>query len=182
MYGIVNQAIEGLLIENYGIENWLKIKESANVKEDYFLSNESYEDDITFNLVAAASEVLNIESSKILIAFGEYWVLKTGAEKYGQLMRAGGNSFKEFIKNLPNFHSRIMLIFPKLSPPEFSVEVKSNSKIILHYYSHRSGLTDFVTGLIIGLSKLFDENIEIIFLNNEHNDVWHDTFEINILD
>lgn len=181
MYGIVNQAIEGLVIENFGEENWVKIKNKAQVTNDHFLSNESYDDDITFRLVGAASEVLNLHSSKILLAFGEYWVLKTGAEKYGQLMKAGGSNFKEFIQNLPNFHSRIMLIFPKLSPPEFSVEVKSENTLILHYFSHRSGLTDFVVGLIIGLGKLFHEKIEIKLIESQNNEVWHDTFEINIL-
>ncbi len=180
MYGIVNQAIEGLVTENYGKETWLKIKEKANVKEDFFLSDMPYEDDITYNLVGAASEVLSVPASTVLQLFGEYWVLKTGAEKYGQLMKAGGENFKEFIQNLPNFHSRIMLIYPKLSPPEFMVEEKASDILHLHYYSSRQGLTDFVVGLIHGLAKMFQSEIEMEIILSEHENVWHDVFEIKI--
>jgi hypothetical protein len=34
--------------------------------------------------------------SAVLIAFGEWWVMKTTKEKYGGLMEAGGNDLKEF--------------------------------------------------------------------------------------
>ena len=36
---------------------------------------------------------------KVLNAFGEWWILKTGKEKYGGLMEAGGNNLKEFLVN-----------------------------------------------------------------------------------
>jgi hypothetical protein len=54
----------------------------------------------------------------VLIAFGEWWVMKT-SEKYPGLMNSGGINLKEFLVNLPVFHNRIMLIYPKLTPPEF---------------------------------------------------------------
>lgn len=180
MYGIVNQAIHGLITENYGKENWELIKKKSGVEFDYFMSNQSYDDDITFELVAAASEVLNVSSSEILISFGKYWVLKTGNEKYGDLMKAGGSNFKEFIQNLPNFHSRIMLIYPNLSPPEFMVEIESDNVLILHYYSTRKGLTDFVVGLLHGLSEMFDSKVEIQLRSSSNEDVWHDVFSIKI--
>ena len=72
------------------------------------MSNESYDDSVTFNLAGAASEVLGISVSEVLVAFGEYWVLRTGQEKYGALLKAGGSNFSEFMINLPNFHSRVM--------------------------------------------------------------------------
>lgn len=178
MYGIVNQAIQGLVTENFGIEKWNQIKEVLDLKIDYFLSDQPYDDDITFNLVGAASEVLNIPANSILEAFGKYWVLKTGMEKYGDLMKAGGKDFKEFIHNLPQFHSRIMLIYPKLSPPEFMVENQDEKTIILHYYSSREGLTYFVIGLIQGIAEMFDSTCEIKLISSEKTDGWHDKFAI----
>lgn len=180
MHGIVNQAIQGLVSENFGIDKWDQIKEKANISFDYFLSDQPYEDDITFNLVSAASEVLELPATAILEAFGQYWVLKTGMEKYGDLMKAGGKDFKEFMFNLPNFHSRIMLIYPKLSPPEFQVENGANNDIILHYYSSREGLTYFVIGLVKGLAQMFDSTYEITLVSSENKDVWHDTFLIKL--
>lgn len=180
MYGIVNQAIQGLVTENYGLETWEKIKEKSNVQVPFFLSDHPYDDEITYQLVASASEVLNVPASDVLRAFGEYWVLKTGYEKYGEMMKAGGQNFVEFVKNLPNFHSRIMLLYPKLSPPEFKVDVVSEHCLRLHYFSTRSGLTDFVYGLMLGLAKMFNNEISIQLLSSENEQGWHDLFEIQI--
>jgi hypothetical protein len=181
MYGIVNQSFYGLITDHYGVEKWEAIKKSSGVDQDYFVSNQPYEDNITFELLAAASEELEISSDEILQAFGEYWILKTGAEKYGDLMKSGGNSFTEFLINLPNFHSRIMLIYPNLNPPEFAVERMNENIMRLHYYSERKGLTHFVIGLIYGISKMYDEAIEIQHIENRQEQVWHDTFDIRLI-
>jgi hypothetical protein len=181
MYGIVNQAIYGLVTENFGHEKWAEIKKRSGVNLDYFVSNEPYEDNITYELVGAASEVLGLHPNDVLHAFGEYWVLKTGMEKYGDLMRAGGEGFSEFILNLPNFHSRIMLIYPNLSPPEFSTEKINEGHIKLHYYSEREGLTYFVVGLIHGLAKMYGQKVDVSHRHVDDAEAWHDIFEIAIL-
>ena len=181
MYGLVNQALQGLISEQYGIEKWNIVKKKAGIEIDYFVSNEPYEDSITFDLVATASETLNVPASQILHSFGGYWILKTGREKYGDLMKAGGATFLEFMMNLPNFHSRIMLIYPKLSPPEFMIDKRSESELIMHYYSSRDGLSDFVVGLIEGIAEMFETKITMTLLSTEKTDNWHDTFSINIL-
>jgi hypothetical protein len=182
MYGIVNQAIQGLVVENYGQEKWDEILKRSGIAETHFISNDSYEDEITFELVAAASEVLALKSEDVLEAFGKYWVLNTGYQKYGDLMKAGGNNFPEFMSNLPIFHGRIMLIYPKLCPPEFLVEHPEDKKIILHYYSARSGLTHFVFGLIHGIAEMFDQKIEMKLIASDSTTNWHDTFLIEIID
>lgn len=180
MYGIVNQAIQGLIIDSHGRESWDKIRIKSGIEEDFFLSDQSYEDHITYDLVGAASEILEIPASKVLHDFGEYWVLNTGQKKYGDLMKGGGANFYDFIKNLPNFHSRIMLIYPKLSPPEFKVEEISSNVLNLHYFSTREGLTNFVEGLLSGLAKLFNQKIEVTLINSNHSNAWHDVFRIEI--
>ena len=54
MYGLVNQAIQGLVVDNFGNENWNKIKQKAGVTEEAFLSNEMYDDSVTFNQIGRA--------------------------------------------------------------------------------------------------------------------------------
>lgn len=181
MYGIVNQAIRDLVVDQFGVEKWTEIKSLSGLQFDYFVSNESYEDNITYELVGAASEVLNVSSEHVFEMFGEYWVLKTGMEKYGELMKSGGSSFLEFITNLPNFHSRIMLIYPKLSPPEFLINKLSDQILLVHYYSERNGLTSFVVGLFKGIAKIYGSEIEIKHMETKQSDTWHDIFEIRIL-
>lgn len=176
MYGIVNKAIQGLVTENFGAPAWERIKERSGIKEDLFLSSESYPDSMTYELAGAASEVLETPLRDILIAFGEYWIMKTGKESYGSLMQSGGSSLPEFLINLPNFHSRVMLMYPNLEPPEFQITSQKENSLHLHYYSHREGLQDFVYGLIKGMGKLFDTETSVTMIESRHEGSDHEVF------
>jgi hypothetical protein len=179
MYGIVNKAIQDLISEKYGTDTWGKVKEKSGVDVDFFLSNEPYDDDITYSLAGAAAEVLNISVGEVLTAFGEWWVLKTGKEKYGGLMEAGGNNLKEFLVNLPSFHNRIMLMYPKLTPPEFKITTIEENSIHIHYHSKREGLQEFVKGLLVGLSKMYGVDTSIELLQSRDNGNTHEIFKVN---
>jgi len=179
MYGVVNKAIQGLVTENFGEEKWLEVKTKAGIDEESFLSNESYPDAYTYKLAAAASEQLNMSLSDVLIAFGEYWIAKTGMQHYGELMKAGGQDLKEFLINLPGFHSRIMLIYPKLQPPEFKITDVQSLSLHLHYYSDRPGLKYFVYGLINGLAKMFNTPVTIEIISDRDLGHHHEIYKVN---
>ncbi|TDO25333.1 heme NO-binding domain-containing protein [Sediminibacterium goheungense] len=179
MYGIVNKAIQDLVTEKFGEQEWEMVKIRSGIDIDFFLSNEPYDDDITYKLAAAASDVLGISVGMVLQAFGEYWILKTGKEKYGGLMAAGGNSLQSFLINLPVFHNRIMLMYPKLTPPEFKVSHIEKNSIHVHYYSKREGLQEFVRGLLSGLGKFYDTNVSIELLETRDEGSTHEIFKVS---
>lgn len=178
MYGIVNKAIEELVTENFGADKWEAIKEKSGVDIDYFISNEPYDDDITYKLAGAASEVMGISVDDVLIAFGEWWVMRTVKEKYGGLMDAGGNTLKEFLINLPMFHNRVMMIYPKLTPPEFKVSDLTEEGLHLHYFSKRAGLKEFVRGLLQGLGKSYNTPLEIELIESRDEGKDHEIFKL----
>lgn len=178
MYGIVNKALEELAISNYGIDVWENIKRRAGVDIDFFISNEPYDDEITYNLAQAASDELGISVNEVLIAFGEWWILYTGRKQYGYLMETGGASFQKFMIHLPMFHNRIMMIYPKISPPEFQVtDIKENS-LNLHYFSKRIGLKYFVYGLISGLGKFYQTPVKIELIQDRDKGDEHEIYYI----
>jgi hypothetical protein len=179
MYGIVNKAIEDLVKENFGEEKWDAVKERSGVDIDFFLSNEPYDDDITYKLAGAVSEEMQMPVSDVLQAFGEWWVLRTGKEKYGGLMEAGGSGLKEFLINLPVFHNRVMLIYPKLTPPEFKVSNAEENSIHVHYFSKRVGLQDFVRGLLSGLGKMYNTPTQIELLQSRDDGSDHEIFKVS---
>lgn len=179
MYGIVNKAIEDLVKEQFGNEKWDLIKQRSEVDVDYFISNEPYDDEITYRLAGAVSEVMQLPLSAVLEVFGEYWVLKTGREKYGSLMEAGGSNLKEFLLNLPEFHNRIMLMYPRLTPPEFRVSHIEEQSVYLHYYSKRTGLKDFVRGLLLGLGKMYHTPVTIELLEDREGGADHEIFKVS---
>jgi hypothetical protein len=178
MYGLVNKAVEGLVCQNFGVDKWKEIKEKAGVKQDVFISNNSYPDDMTYALVGAAHEVLGLPVKDILHAFGEYWVLETANKSYGPMLKGAGTNFVEFLKNLPNFHARVMLMYPNLKPPTFKVSDVKGDTLVLHYISHRPGLSDFVMGLISGLGKLYSTKVNVKHTNKKTEGAEHDEFHI----
>ena len=179
MYGIVNKAIQDLITEKFGEEKWEEVKEKSRIEIDFFLSNEPYEDDVTYRLAGAASEVLGISVDQVLQAFGEWWILRTGKEKYGGLMEAGGRNLKEFLVNLPVFHNRIMLMYPKLTPPEFKVSEVGDQSIVVHYFSKRKGLQEFVRGLLQGLGIMYQVEAIIELIESRENGHDHEVFKVS---
>ena len=178
MYGLVNKAVEDLVVSNFGEEKWQAIKAKAGVEEEVFISNEGYPDEMTYSLVGAAVEVLGLPAEQVLIAFGEHWVLKTAAQSYGPMMRSGGRTLKEFLVNLPNFHTRVAMVYPKLEPPRFSCSDVTDDSLKLHYFTHRPGLTSFVVGLVQGLGKMFDTPCSATVLERKDAGADHDVFEV----
>ncbi len=175
MYGVVNKAIEDLVVCTYGEDKWAAIKAQAGVDIEVFISNEAYADDISYRLIGATSRVLDLPVRDILIAFGEHWVLQTGVEHYGALLRSGGG-LKEFLLNLPHFHTRVQLFYPKLQPPEFACTHVEDNALRLHYYTHRPGLADFVVGLVQGLGKLYDTPACARLIESREEGFDHDVF------
>ena len=178
MYGMVNKAVEDMVCRNYGAPTWKRIKEQAGVDTEVFLSNEPYADEVTYRLVAAASEILRTPAADILEAFGEHWVLHTAQEGYGPLMRAAGRSLPEFLLNLPNFHSRVAMIFPQLQPPRFKCTDITACSLKLHYFTHRRGLEPFVVGLVRGLGKMFEMAVTVDLVAARSLGADHDIFAI----
>lgn len=178
MYGIVNKAIQDLITANYGVDKWDEIKEKSGIDVDFFLSNEPYDDAITYQLAGATAEELGISVGDVLQVFGEWWILKTGKEKYGGLLEAGGTNLKEFLVNLPSFHNRIMLMYPKLTAPEFKVSDLEENSIHVHYHSKREGLQEFVRGILIGLSKMYNVEATIELLQSRNEGDTHEIFKV----
>ncbi|WP_026951448.1 heme NO-binding domain-containing protein [Algoriphagus mannitolivorans] len=179
MYGLVNKSIQNLVETNFGPDKWEAIKLKSGIDIDYFISTQPYDDSVTFKLAVAASEVLGISVDEVLVAFGEWWILKTSMEKYGGLMQAGGNNLKEFLMNLPLFHDRIMMIYPKLTPPEFKISEVEDNSLVLHYFSKREGLVSFMRGLLLGLGKLYESPVTLEHTLSKTTGSDHEAFKVS---
>lgn len=178
MHGIVNKAVKDLVSESFGIGAWKEICIKAGVEDDNFLNNMQYDDQVTYNLVAAASEKLEIPAGKLLEEFGKYWILRTGQENYGGLLKSAGHNFIDFMRYLPKFHSHVMIMFDGIEPPEFTVKEIDQSSIEVKYFSHRNGLATFVQGLFLGIGEMFDTDIIVTQDQHKHTNGKFDSFII----
>ena len=72
-----------------------------------------------------------------------------------------------------------MLMYPKLTPPEFKVDNITDNSLWVHYYSKRQGLQEFVRGLLIGLAKMYEVKVNIELLQSRNYGSDHEIFKIN---
>lgn len=163
MYELVNKAVQNFIIEEHGQETWNLIKKKANVSEVAFVSMQTYPDIITYEIVGAASEHFGIDANDILEAFGIYWIKFTMQEGYDHLITMAGGNLPEFLKNLNNMHTHIAQSYNQLRPPSFLCEEIDQATFRLIYTSEREGLAMFVKGLLKGLGKKFEVNLEIAY-------------------
>ena len=155
MYGLVNKAIQELICQNHGQDTWERIRKAAGVSLESFVSMQAYPDELTYELVGAASRELSLPVPALLEAFGQHWVHYTGKAGYGELMGIAGTSFVEFLQELDNMHARVAMTFPKLRPPSFECTDIGPRSVRLHYHSEREGLAPMVLGLVRGLGEIF---------------------------
>ena len=163
MYGLVNKAVEQLVQRQFGEDKWMEIKNKAGVDSN-FVAMGSYPDEVTFSLVAAASEVLGSPPEAILEAFGEHWIQFTVDEGYGEMMAMYGSSVFEFLNNMNSLHSQIRLSFPELRPPVISCEELPNGELLVNYESEREGLAPMLVGLLTGLGKRFKTPVKVEYV------------------
>jgi len=74
MYGMINKAIQELLTARLGEAAWKAICVRTNT-DPTFVTMAKYPDEVTYNLMAAASEALGLPADTLLEQFGEYWTL-----------------------------------------------------------------------------------------------------------
>ena len=180
MYGLIHKAIQGCIQGAHGEEGWARVAARAGVNSSAFLSFESYPDEVTVGLLVAASEEFEQPLTELLQDFGRYWVLNTARVEYGPIFEFGGTNFVEFLDNLDAMHEQVALSFSNLQQPSFAVEKKGDGRIILHYKSIREGLSDFVVGLLEGLSEHFKQPVEIELIEAKADGADHDVFELSL--
>jgi hypothetical protein len=160
MYGMINKAIQELLTARVGEAAWKAICVKTNT-DPTFVTMAKYPDEVTYNLVAAASEALGVSADTLLEQFGEYWTVYTAEAGYGSLLQFAGNNLFDFLQNLDNMHTRVALTFPELEPPSFWCSEINSQSLRLHYRSGRPGLAPMVLGLIKGLGKRFGTPVTV---------------------
>jgi Haem-NO-binding len=178
MYGLVNRAIEQLVVASRGELVWARVCARAGLDEDSFISLCPYDDALTYRLVDAVSVELGASAHEVLEAFGEHWILYTAQEGYAALLDVAGRDLRGFLGNLDAMHGRVEGVFQKMRMPHFTIEDLGPGDYLLHYESDRVGLAPMVLGLLRGLAKRFniDVRIEQVSRRDEFGGI--DTFRV----
>ncbi|XP_023168577.2 guanylate cyclase soluble subunit beta-1 isoform X1 [Drosophila hydei] len=162
MYGFVNYALELLVLKHFGEEIWEKIKKKAMVSmEGQFLVRQIYDDEITYNLIGAAVEILKIPADDILELFGKTFFEFCQDSGYDKILQVLGATPRDFLQNLDALHDHLGTLYPGMRAPSFRC-TEQDGELLLHYYSERPGLEHIVIGIVKAVaSKLHGVEVEI---------------------
>ncbi|MEI8105634.1 MAG: heme NO-binding domain-containing protein [Actinomycetes bacterium] len=178
MYGLINDAIRRLVLEDHGEEVWSRIVERSDAPHGTFAAFHPYDDALTYALVANASAEVAIPADEILGSIGRYWITRIAVENYRDFLEGHGLAYRDILVGLDDMHARIQAILPQLRPPSIKVELVGDDRAVLHYRSEREGLAPFLVGLLEGLAELCKTDVTITQTasRGESND--HDVFEV----
>jgi len=160
---MVHTAARTMALDALGPEAWLKLLQDNDLSRDHFVSNQNYSDELTFRIVGAISARLGIGTDELLRAFGEYWIEYAAKSPYGAMFRIGGKDLRAFLHNLNRMHSSVHATMQLSRMPSFEVIEETDKRIELLYVSDRTGLEDFVVGLLTGLLRYFGEQGQVSY-------------------
>ncbi|XP_028320850.1 guanylate cyclase soluble subunit beta-2 [Gouania willdenowi] len=164
-YGFINTCLKSLVVEKFGEETWLKLREKAGVQDSFF-THKVYEDEITLQLVAEACKLLGVKSEVVLMQFGEFFFEFCKRSGYDHMLRTLGGNLYEFTENLDALHSYLSLSYKEMNAPSFRVERNPDGTLLLHYYSDRKGLYYLVPGIIGAVVRdFFNSEITMEIVN-----------------
>lgn len=162
---------------NFGEATWKRVEARSETDASHYVSTTPYPDELTMGIVTAACEELNVAAADLLHTFGKHWVLNTAKTEYEDLMALCGDDLKTFLINLDRMHEQVAFTFQNLQQPSFELETVDGDTL-LHYRSARNGLSEFVVGLLMGLSEYFDEPITIDQVAFKSDGADHDIFKL----
>ncbi len=180
MYGLINDAIRRVVLEEAGEDAWQRIVEDADAGSHTFAAMAYYDDDLTYDLVAAASRELRSPPDVLLRRFGRYWSVVIAPESYGDYLAAAGRDMWEVLAGLDGMHARLQALFPQLRPPSIDVEPRREHLITVNYRSEREGLAPFMVGMLEGLAEHLEVTAAVTHLSARGGDLDHDVFEVAI--
>ncbi|XP_055851944.1 guanylate cyclase soluble subunit beta-1 isoform X1 [Episyrphus balteatus] len=180
MYGFVNYALELLVLKHFGESIWEQIKNKAMVSmEGQFLVRQIYDDEITYNIIGAAVEILNIPADDILELFGKTFFEFCQDSGYDKILQVLGATPRDFLQNLDALHDHLGTLYPGMRAPSFRCTEKDGT-LRLHYYSERPGLEHIVIGIVKAVaSKLHGVEVEIEIVKRKGDPIDEDEEKLN---
>lgn len=161
MHGIVNKAMEDMVVHLRGPATWDSIKRLAGIELESFVDSRSYDDAVTDRLVVAAARLFSLEVDEVLEAFGEYWMLYTAEKGFDELLRGAGSDLFEVLHNTDAMHGRLEHTFPAALMPRIAIERIDAETATLQYRSERPGLAPMLVGIVKGLGARFGTPVRI---------------------
>jgi guanylate cyclase soluble subunit beta len=155
MYGLIHRYLKDHIIASAGDDVWAAIAAELQISPLELISQEIYDDALTFELVTVASRRLGWDVADCLARFGRFWVSRVSKDSYRAIIDFTGRDLATFIRNLDRMHHSVVTAMAKAKVPSFGLLEDEPDQLLVEYRSERSGLEPFVLGLLEGLLDHF---------------------------
>jgi len=160
MYGVIYIAIKEYAETAFGTQKWQAIVAGSGVTVDFAFTEQPFNDNISYSLAKAAAAVTGTPLQTVLYNFG-LQVIRTTNTRFKPIMSSRGETLRDYLLNLPDFHNRISLIYPQLTAPEFRLTDVTDTCLMFHYRKKWEGMTEYFRGYLNGLAEVYKENVTI---------------------
>lgn len=178
MHGLTNRAIQCFVTDSYGASKWVECAQKADLGFIDFESMLNYPDDMTHDILNAASAVLNRPRVDLMEDIGTYLVSHSNTEALRRLLRFGGVTFVEFLHSLDDLPGRTHLAVPDLDMPQIELLDHSESQFSLVCKSPVEGFGNVMMGI---LRAMADDYGVLALLEHTGSGQGVETISINLV-
>lgn len=148
MHGLMNRAIECFVRDTYGPRKWFAVARAVELEGAAFEPMLTYDDQVTVDVIRAASLEMDKPSEVFLEDLGTYLVSHPTTQALRRLLRFGGVTFLEFLNSLDELPGWARLAVSDLDLPELELHEEGNGRFLLHCRFHRPGFGHVLTGIL----------------------------------
>lgn len=160
MHGIIFKVVKDFVVEQYDRDAWTAILEEAGVGGKLYVPVSTYPDEEILAIVAAASELTEIDTPDLLQAVGEF-ALPDLMSTYGVHVDDEWSAI-DLVANVETYiHTALReKQISTFTPPELTSERIGEDAALVVYDSER-GLCDLATGLLRGVGEYYGEPLSV---------------------
>ncbi len=178
MHGLINYSLQSFICETYGVAQWEKIAADARLGSAGFEALMTYDDDITYTVLRAASARLNKPSDAILEDLGTFLCTNSKLEAVRRLLRFGGDTFPDFLCSLDDLADRVHLALPELEVPDIDLCLNGPGDVSLRCAGRHPGFGHVLVGI---LRAMADDYGMLAMCEHQGQDTGGETISIKMM-
>jgi len=158
MHGIIFNQFNQFVVKTYGIYTWGQICDKLDSKSLHF-PTQVYADEEFFDIVQAAAAQIKIGKEELMIAFGEF-IAPTLLKVYSASIQPSWTIFDLLEHTENTMHKAVRWADKLADPPKLVCQRVTVNEVVIDYSSRRK-MVAFGVGIIKGLSKSYNEKLDI---------------------
>lgn len=160
MKGVIMACLSQLVSERFGQGKLDEIMEACGLDpRKKFMATEDIPEEQAMRMLKSTCDVLQITMEQAAEAFGDYWVNVYAPKIYGVYYKNVSNA-RDFLLRMDEVNVKTTKNMENAMPPRFTYAWEDDDTLLMTYKSSRD-LIDICVGLVKGVGKYYQEDLEV---------------------